>query len=193
MLEGNNTQKGVTLIELIFVIAIFIVITSIAVSGGMNTKHRLAVRTLSDEIQKTLNMARIYATTNGVRVTFCPVDDVVNLTADTQCSSWGDFATTGSADGKKGWIVFKDDNKDSQLGSMTNLIDKLLFDDGNGQSVIDKVTFPKRDGVRVVRFTRKGHASAGAGSIRIRSLRFSYQRKIVVSTTGRIRNDETTP
>lgn len=187
----RDRQSGLTLIELLIVVAIIGIVASMATLSGAETKHRLAVKTLSDEIKSKLVQARMNAVTHGVRVTFCPVEDVVTVTKETACSTdWSRYATASQANGVRGWIVFKDNNANGKVDHLDNIIDKLQFDQSNGPAVVDisetALTFPSGMG-NLVRFSRKGNlARLGTVTIPIKSESYPFRYEVVINASGSI-------
>lgn len=196
MKNQKNQQIGVTLTELMIVLAIIGIVAAMAMTSGAETKHRLAVKTLSDEIQEKLVQARMVAATHGVRVTFCPVADVRNITTATECAAdWNNFDAVNEANGTRGWIVFKDSNADGKMDDVNNLVDKLQFAHSNGPAVVDKdaLVFPAGMG-NLVRFSRKGNlTNIGNVTIPVRSLDYPFRYEVMINATGSISNVNKTP
>jgi len=93
-----DRANGFTLIELIIVLAVAVIITSVAVPAVMGTMASNRVTTAANELVTTLNLAKSEAIRTNKYIALCKSPDAQ------QCDS--------SADWKQGWILFYNDDND---------------------------------------------------------------------------------
>lgn len=99
----NTHQRGVTLIELLTVIAIVAVLAGIGVPSFRDTIARNRMAAQSTEVLSALNFARSEAIKRGHSVTLCRSSDGATC------------ATTGSWEG--GWLAFADKNGNGAINT----------------------------------------------------------------------------
>lgn len=150
----HNTKKrqyGFTAVEIMVTLAILAIIGGVAVSsyGGINRNK--PVSALSNDIVKLLARTRMQAMTLGEPVALCPVADIQAQPGDTICQSW-DSLTKTKADGKAGWIIFKDSGQNHRIESTADIIDRQVYDDKSHKAVINHVSFHDD----IIRFNPKG-------------------------------------
>jgi type IV fimbrial biogenesis protein FimT len=93
-------QRGITLIELLFVLAIVALLCGISLPAMGNLIQSTYTRSARGDLQTSLNLARIQAVNVGDEVVVCPSMDRVSCNDD---KFW-----------QYGWIVFRDTNHDGE-------------------------------------------------------------------------------
>lgn len=182
-------QGGFTLLELMLVVAILGIMSTIGVSSYAGMSNRWAAKSFGEELEKSFVIARQSAMTQGDRVVVCPVTNVVALANNANCNAtWGNLIA-GAADDQLGWIVFADDDRNNTIENVNEqLIQKVQYNDRHGKAEIRNSSFA----ASAIAFSRKGALSSAPGTIQVASSNAAYQlssqRNIVISQLGRIRN-----
>ncbi len=93
-------QRGLTLVELLITIAISAILLSVAAPSFQSFILNSRISTISEQLYKTLHMARSEAIRRGTNVTVCSSNSY------TACdgANWGD-----------GWIVWEDSNQNAAV------------------------------------------------------------------------------
>lgn len=186
--QKKKLQKGFTLIELMIVIALLSIITSLATAALGQTSHRAAIKSLSEEVAGLITQTRITAMTSGSFVSLCPVTDI---DADPiTCTTWT-MLSAGGANNSLGWATFKDYNGDGVFDNgVDTIVNTLAFNDYGG-----KVGVTNDNGsTNNISYNRKGELTAGERSLTIRSRTPSYhgsgydRNVVLAAVTGRVRN-----
>jgi type IV fimbrial biogenesis protein FimT len=106
--RNPSTERGVTLIELVFTVAIFAIVCATALPAFGNLMANNRSRNAHNALVAALNLARSTAAMRQVEVGVCPSTDGAYC-AD---SIWW----------QGGWIVFADSNRDGKRDPDENLI-----------------------------------------------------------------------
>ena len=96
----NRRETGVTLVELIFTIAVLAVLMSISLPALGNLVQNAQARGAHGALMTSLALARMSAVAHNAQVAVCPSADQVNCTGDV----WW----------QRGWIVFVDTNRNGK-------------------------------------------------------------------------------
>jgi len=96
----DRRQKGVTLVELIFTVAVLAVLMSISLPALGNLVQNAQARGARGALMTSLALARMSAVARNAQVSVCPSADHVNCTGDV----WW----------QRGWIVFVDTNRNGK-------------------------------------------------------------------------------
>lgn len=163
-------ERGVTLFELMIVIAIVAIIALIGIPAMNASLENASVRTVSTDFTASLNYARTEAIKRDTPVSICPSQDTVNYTS---CGT--------AADWTNGWITFIDPAGDGTLTAENRLEIRDSFNNVLMTTTAARITYQGR-----------GFVSAGATNYTIRGVSASvnYARLIELSTTGRSRVTE---
>lgn len=160
-------NKGLTLIEVMIVIAIMTIIASLTAPSFNNLMRRQQVSGETDVLFSLIYFARSEAVKRNKVVTICKSDNA------TQCG--GDWTN--------GWIVFSDVDKDGSRDSGETLISSGKIGEGYqlGWSAFGSNNY--------IRFTANGLTLSQNGSFKLcpndNDARFA--RAVVISKTARVR------
>jgi type IV fimbrial biogenesis protein FimT len=94
----RRKHQGLTILELLIVLAILGILAAVSFPGFMDTLGRMSANTAARSLASALSLARSEAVKAGMDVSLCPSDDGLDCAA----GSWN-----------SGWIVFIDANDDA--------------------------------------------------------------------------------
>lgn len=118
MEADRHHQRGMTLIELMFGIAIFAIIVGLAAPSFLNLVRENQTTSVTNDLVASLALARSEAMKRGLPVSVC-------------ASSDGE-ACDGSTDWAVGWIIFSDDTGDpGEVDASDEIIQVLQGNGGN--------------------------------------------------------------
>jgi type IV fimbrial biogenesis protein FimT len=167
-----SNQFGLTLIELIFSLAILAVLTSISAPALGNLLHGAHSRTARNSLQGSLGLARMTAVSVRREVIVCPSE---NHATCSDRASW-----------QGGWIVFEDANQNGRRDE-----DEPLLEAVGEQTGVAIVTSTGR---KFVRYRPDGSASGTDLTYTVCDRRGVQEaRAIVVSNPGRVREIQPDP
>lgn len=186
------SQRGFTIIELMLTIIVLVILGAIGVSSFATTSQKIATRNLSETLTNSLVEARIGALSTGSRVTLCPVRDVTQIDVTQLVCEQFSILEAGAADGKLGWIIFKNDKNENSPESPDMILAKHQFDDENGKVGLDPSVESNKSLTKIT-FTRKGRTGTPK-TIGIRPKSDTYNRagiarRVVLTQSGRISNN----
>lgn len=162
----GSQSTGVSLIELMMVLAIVAILASLAVPGFTNSRSRIELRGNTSALETNLAWARSEAVKRNRDLVLCP--DGGELCAD-------------STDWSNGWIGFVDMNRDRKR----QLDEPVLLQ----QAPIDKLSISSSTGRKRVRFTPNGMAMGSNLTITLcHENRAIEGTQVIVSIIGRIRS-----
>ena len=167
-------QHGITLVEVLIVLAIVAVLVRVAAPGLGETVDAVRLRAASSQLLAELNHARTEAIRRNARVVLCKSRDGESCTDD---GRWD-----------QGWIVFHDSNNNALRDSGETLLRSVqgaaegLRIVGNDQ-VADYVSFSGFGGARLT----GGGFQAGTITVCRASARPVEGRQLIVNAVGRAR------
>ena len=101
----RKPARGLTLVELVLVVALLGIVTTVAVPGFQSLQQRTQMRAEATRLLAALHLARSEAVRRNVPVSLCPSPYAVSGALG--CA--GDFSA--------GWIVFSNPGRSSEVGS----------------------------------------------------------------------------
>jgi type IV fimbrial biogenesis protein FimT len=111
-IASNSISRGFTIVELLITIAIVAILASLAGPSFSLLLERNRISTITNQFTGALTYARNEAVTRNRRVVVCKVADATLALPQCQAGSAWD----------NGWIVFIDDNGNSQLDANEMLL-----------------------------------------------------------------------
>lgn len=158
---------GFTLVELVTVLAIAAIFTTIAVPGYKAMIQNNKVASATNKLSASLHLARMEAVRRGVAVAVCPAAS----TAYTACGT--------SAQWSQGWIVFLDADKDNFIDATSDLVKVTQGFTSDAQVTTTKA---------IVSYDSAGFISNGAATFTLKTsgCTGNNARTIAVSTSGRV-------
>lgn len=167
----QRTQRGITLIEQIMVVAIMAILVSVATPSLHHLVARNQVRTAQMDFIGALQHAREAAITSGQPVVFCPTHDAQRCSGETR---WD-----------HGWLLAHDRNHDNQPDQQP------LYSTAGYSS---KLRVYSSAGRRNVRFHPDGSAAGSNLTLLICDpSQAEHVLSVVVSNSGRVRGATATP
>ncbi len=132
----RKPARGLTLVELMLVLALLGILTVVAVPGFQSLQQRTQMRAEATRLLAALNLARSEAVRRNVPVSLCPSSFAVSASLD--CD--GDYSA--------GWIVFSNPGKSPEVtaGSLVQayrpLPAQLQLSNRSGTRLVDElITF----------------------------------------------------
>lgn len=104
--RGQASHQGFTLVELMVVIALLAVITTLAVPSWLELRTRNTVRTAVNDFTSSLQLARSEAVRLNSAITVCPSNDGATCTATALHLGW--IVKTGTAANDAGQTILQD-------------------------------------------------------------------------------------
>jgi prepilin-type N-terminal cleavage/methylation domain-containing protein len=165
-LQSSDFIRGFTIIELLIVIAIMLILTSIAIPIGHKTTEYLKLKTTGDQIKNLLKVAQ------GKAMADPQVHCGVYL-----------FPGTGTGNGKE-YVMFFDVNGNNLYDEMTDKIYMGAYSLNSGITL----SIPQVSGItdNVIVFRGDGSAKFG-GSIILKNSKGLQDSIHVLASTGRIK------
>lgn len=164
---------GVTLIELLIVISIIAVLTTMAMPALGGLKQSVASQSARSSLSVSINQARITAAMQGRQVVVCPS---VNLNDCEHNLRW-----------QHGWISFIDSNKNGEHDVDEDII-------GATQAQSSGVAILSTSGRHRIRYEADGTSGGSNLTLTICDRRgVKSARTLVVSNSGRLRSGTATP
>lgn len=168
----TKVQHGVSLVELLFVLAILAILAGVALpaTGGLvaDARHRNARSALT----VALNQARSRAIHAYTHVVACPSSDGLNCSGQT---SW-----------HHGWLVFEDSNRNGQLDDDETVLVQQQAQ-GAGQVIVSNI------GRTRIRYRPDGSASGTNATFTFCDRRGAEDASsVVINNAGRIRKGRPT-
>jgi type IV fimbrial biogenesis protein FimT len=162
-----HNQAGFTLIELVIALAVITILTGYAVPNYQAFKHNKMMTTEINRLVSSLHFARNQSIIYGSHVILCPSESLQSCDA---VNHW-----------HKGWLVFKDDNRNRQLD--TN--ESILTTEQAMQGTLKATASVYR---QKIRYDRLGASPGTNLSIRFCDFRGAEHAKaIIVNNVGRPR------
>jgi type IV fimbrial biogenesis protein FimT len=109
--ERSRSDRGLTLIELMIVLALLAVTLTLAAPSMSQLVHKNRVRAQASRLLAAINLVRSEAILRNTRVSMCPSD--MSVSAVAKCG--GDYSA--------GWIVFVNSDGD---GDVDSTVDEVL-------------------------------------------------------------------
>ncbi|HET9033757.1 MAG TPA: GspH/FimT family pseudopilin [Dokdonella sp.] len=167
-----QTQKsrlaGVTLVELMIVVSIGAVLTTMALPSFSKLLQASASRASRSALSVSINQARIGAAMRGQQVIVCPSSNQTDCTDD---SRW-----------QHGWIAFIDSNRDNEHDSDEEII-------GVAQAQKSGIAILSSSSRQRIRYQADGSASGTNLTLTVCDRRGPpAARTLVVSNSGRLRS-----
>lgn len=143
----GKTSSGFTLIELLVTLAIAAILATLAAPSFTDLLEKSRVSTIVNQFTGALTYARSEAVTRNARVVVCAVADAT--IARPRCRNGSNW--------DRGWMVFIDDDLNSQLGN-TELLLRVV-----GAAPTDYAIFSQTGNVSWIAFTANGLARFRVG------------------------------
>ena len=168
MAMQREQAKGVTLIELMIVLSIGAVLTTMALPSFNNLLQSAAARSATSALSVSINQARIGAAMRGQQVVVCPSSNQSNCNPD---SRW-----------HHGWIAFIDINQDSERGANEEIISVA-------QAQTSGIAILSTSGRQRIRYQPDGSASGTNLTLTVCDRRGpASARTLVINNSGRLRS-----
>lgn len=163
-----QNKNGFTLVELIVTLAIFAILSTIALPYFQDIKAKQEVNTTTNKLISTIQLAKSHASIYHSNVVICPSQNKVNC----QTNQW----TTGL-------LVFLDSNKNRQIDTGEKIIYTESTDlkyghlDWKGTLNVPSLTFQAENGLPI----------GSNGSFYYCSIVSDHHQKLVLSAMGHMR------
>lgn len=169
-IEQRTWQRGLTLIELVVVMAVAAVLAGVGVPAFAGWIDQYRLTAFTNELHMGVMLARSEAIRRGQRVTLC-------VSADgAQCSS--------SAGWEAGWILFLDRNGNAVREPGEEII-RVVQPTARGLNAIGNSTL-----ARYVSYVPKGMTRSVNGALQMGTIRVcgqTGQRQLIINAAGRPR------
>ncbi|TAH45905.1 MAG: prepilin-type N-terminal cleavage/methylation domain-containing protein [Gammaproteobacteria bacterium] len=173
MIALKRASKGVTLIELIIVLTILAVLSSIAFPSLNNLRQSAISRSARSDLTVAISQARSSAIMKQRRVVACPSSDL------DQCAH--------SVDWHHGWMVFVDDNRDRKRDADEQIV-------AVGQALPNGVAIVGSRGRYQVSFQPDGTADGSNLTFTVCDRRGpAHASSLVMNNAGRLRKGTPSP
>ena len=164
----SKQVKGVTLIELMIVISIGAVLTTMALPSFNNLLQSAASRSARSALSVSISQARIGAAMRGTQIVVCPSSNQSDCISD---SRW-----------HHGWIAFIDSNRNSERDANEEIIAVT-------QAQASGVAILSTSGRQRIRYQADGSASGTNLTLTVCDRRGpSAARTLVINNSGRLRS-----
>ena len=164
---------GVTLIELLIVISIIAVLTTMAMPALGNLNQSVASLSARSGLSVSINQARIQAAMQGRQVVVCPSSNKTDCEHNLR---W-----------QHGWISFTDSNKNGEHDADEDII-------GITQGQPSGVAIVSTSGRHRIRYQADGTSDGSNLTLTICDRRgLNSARTLVISNSGRLRSGTPTP
>jgi type IV fimbrial biogenesis protein FimT len=162
----HRTSKGVSLIELIVVVAIGALLLGIALPGIGTMVERQRTASVHNQLAAAFSHARLLALTRRSQAIVCPTSDGVSCRSD---GVWED-----------GWLTFVDRDEDAIRDAAES---------------IERYDTPSTDALRIrtsvhrklVRFRRNGLSRGGNLTLRMCGAQHAARAGLILNNGGRVR------
>jgi type IV fimbrial biogenesis protein FimT len=162
----HRTSKGVTLIELIIVVAIGALLLGIALPSVGTMLERQRIVTTHNQLVAALSHARLLALTRRSQAVVCPSSDGISCRDD---GAW-----------EHGWVTFVDRDQDAMR---------------DASETIERFDTPSTDALRIrtsvhrklVRFRRDGLSHGGNLTLRMCGAQHAARAALILNNGGRVR------
>lgn len=163
----KKSFTGFTLIELLIVLTIAALFITLVVPGYRAIIQNNKVVSTVNKLSASLQLARMEAVKRGVPVVVCPTADA-NFTACGTNSQWSE-----------GWIVFLDEDSDSEIDSTSDLLKITQGIESDAQITTSS---------SAISYSGTGFSSSGAASFVINApgCTGDNARNLTISTSGRV-------
>ncbi len=163
----SHKQTGMTLIEMVIALAVIGILTGYAVPSYQTFKHNKMMSTEINRLVSSLHFARNQSIILGHHVVLCPSQSLISCDASSQ---W-----------HKGWLVFRDDNRNRTLDHGEIILTTEQAMQGSLQATASVYR-------QKIRYDRLGASPGTNLSIRFCDFRGSeYAKAIIVNNVGRPR------
>jgi type IV fimbrial biogenesis protein FimT len=167
-----TAARGLTLLELLTVIAIVAVVTSLAIPAFSSIRDSNAMATSVNLFVTQLHLARSSAVTREQRVTLCPASNPQTCSNDH--TAW-----------REGYLIFQDNNKNRQR----DINDELISYQEKSDSKIKIVSSSQAR--NSITYRPMGRAWFSNTTVRFcHSQRPELNRAIIISNNGRVRHSK---
>jgi type IV fimbrial biogenesis protein FimT len=147
MTRQNSTitrQNGVTILELLIVVAIVGILAGVAIPGFREMIGRMSANTAARSLAGTFSLARSEAVKRGTNISICPS----SIGTDCETGSWS-----------SGWIVFLDANGDADGDTGSIDVGDTIIRVYEPLSGMDLTVAPATD---LVEYDNRGYGSNAA-------------------------------
>jgi len=165
-------ERGVTLVELLVVLAVGAILLTIAIPGYAFLVNASRLTAVTNDLVTVLHLARSEAIKRGTRVTVCKTSDAMAATpvCDT-AATW-----------QQGWLMFVD----SGIRGVIDLDDVLLRVQGSAP-LAATITTSNYNSYASYLPSGRSQGSNGLANGTLRVCVAGVRRDIIINSTGRIR------
>ena len=165
MQESRN--RGYTLLQLVVVMALICILASAGLPAFQNLLERQRLATTIHRLSTQLALARNSAISSSVPVSACP--------------SLGDGSCRNDSDWSRGWIVYRDPDRQGQPADAASILSQ------ESEPASGSMTLLSSRGRRAIRFLADGRSSGSNLTIRICG-HGRLLAEVVVNNVGRVRS-----